>query len=198
VGSAFDISQLEAYVSLIGEELGITSLEQTGLDVGDERAAAERDAVVRCAGDDEWVAATLPDAAAHRILAALGDAEGGTPGRALARLEDYAATRTKHAVAELLQGLGVAAFPVETTRDLVDDPHLQARGSFVDVSSEGAQGRLPGSPIRSPERALTSFRRPAPSAGEHTIEILRDELQLDEDEIDELLRSKAVVQFRDD
>jgi crotonobetainyl-CoA:carnitine CoA-transferase CaiB-like acyl-CoA transferase len=61
---------------------------------------------------------------------------------------------------------------------VADDPHLAARGYFVDVEQPGG-GRLryPGAPYRHGE---TPWRiaRPAPAVGEHNAEIYGGELGL--------------------
>ena len=65
--------------------------------------------------------------------------------------------------------------PVYSTAGVVNNPHLQARGFFVDVEHEasGRTLRMPGAPYRlsgTPWRV----RRPAPRLGEHNEEIFAE------------------------
>ena len=61
----YDLSQLETYVAMSGEGILAASLgaDTAEGDDGDER-------VLRCAGDDEWIAVGLPDEATVTRLAA--------------------------------------------------------------------------------------------------------------------------------
>lgn len=83
---------------------------------------------------------------------------------------------------------------VNTIADLFRDPHVQARGSLVDIPLPyGKQGslKLPNTPIRlSATPAVVG--RPMPGHGEHTEEILRGWLGLSEQRIAEL-RADGVI-----
>jgi crotonobetainyl-CoA:carnitine CoA-transferase CaiB-like acyl-CoA transferase len=71
----------------------------------------------------------------------------------------------------------LAFTPVNTASAVAADPHLAARGYFVDVDHGEATLSFPGAPYR---HAATPWRisRRAPHAGEHTREILGGELGL--------------------
>jgi crotonobetainyl-CoA:carnitine CoA-transferase CaiB-like acyl-CoA transferase len=72
----------------------------------------------------------------------------------------------------------LAFTPVNSARAVVDDPHLAARGYFVDVEQPGGGGlRYPGAPYRH-EETPWRIARPAPTAGQHNAEIYRGELGL--------------------
>ena len=65
----------------------------------------------------------------------------------------------------------IAFAPVGTARAVVRDPHLAARGFFVDVPDDGAGGlRCPGAPYRLGETPWAITRR-APRVGEHNDEV---------------------------
>ncbi len=49
-------------------------------------------------------------------------------------LTAWTATREKWEVMRTLQAVGVAAFPSMTSKDLVEDPHLNGREFFVRLS----------------------------------------------------------------
>jgi crotonobetainyl-CoA:carnitine CoA-transferase CaiB-like acyl-CoA transferase len=199
-GCIFDISQLEASVSLVAEDLGEAALRRAGVQIADEGNGVGLDQLYRCRGEDEWVAVSWRDAeSASRAAACLQEITGAGRDTDLNSLvTDFAAARTKQSVAECLQACGVAVFPVMTSRDLVDDVHLKARRFFTSVVLDGVTGQLPGSPVRSPHQVLTAFRRHAPMEGEHTVEILRDELLMTQGDIRQLLEARVVRQYSAD
>jgi crotonobetainyl-CoA:carnitine CoA-transferase CaiB-like acyl-CoA transferase len=199
-GCWFDISQLEAYGALIGEKIASASLRQAGFGAVNDEDGALVNGVFRCRGVDEWVAVAIADTeAAREVIASLVRSMGeGLPTDLVNRLEVFALAHTKEEVAGILQAQGIAAFPAASSRDLVADPQVKARQFFMDVSLGDVTGSLPGSPIRSLQHPLTAFRRHAPAAGEHSVEILRDELSLSQGEIERLLLSDVVRQHSDD
>ena len=119
----------------------------------------------RCAGDDRWLAVECHDAGEVEALSRLA----GIPGDQLqARLGEYTASRDVHALAAELQAAGIPAAPAEKISDLMDDPHLRARGFWVTIDDQpktgpvvtsGVMGRLTRTPGR--------LHRPAPLVGEH-------------------------------
>ncbi|VCU69427.1 Formyl-coenzyme A transferase [Pigmentiphaga humi] len=74
----------------------------------------------------------------------------------------------------LLERAEVPAAPVRGIADLLDDPHLQSVGFFLSAPhpTEG-ELRMPGFPARW-SATPPSYRRPAPTLGQHTEEILRE------------------------
>ena len=96
----------------------------------------------RCLGDDEWVTiACGTDAEWHALCQTIGQPQLTNDARfctATARkanedvldqiLTEWTVTREKWAVTHRLQAVGVAAFPSMNGKDLVEDPHLNARG----------------------------------------------------------------------
>jgi crotonobetainyl-CoA:carnitine CoA-transferase CaiB-like acyl-CoA transferase len=149
------------------------------------------------AGDDEWVAvAAFTDAQWHALCTTLGldalldDPRFGTvAARVAARTEIEravaAAVRAepKHAVADRLQNAGVPAAPVVHGRDLHHDPHLRERDWFARLHHPQAGTHdYPGLPIR------YGGRRPQPAHaspmfGQHTDEVLREYLGLDDERL---------------
>jgi formyl-CoA transferase len=87
--------------------------------------------------------------------------------------------RTKHEVMATLGKAGVPCSAVLDTHDLFEDPHLRSR-DFVKHVSHGALGEVPvlGWPARLSKSQVEL--RAAPLLGEHTAEVLRSELGLDE------------------
>ncbi|WP_409463715.1 CoA transferase [Amycolatopsis sp. GA6-003] len=192
-GGHVDLSQLEAMAATMGPAV---------LDEGrdDPRTAAHPNrsphavphGVYPAAGKDRWIAITAQDEAqwaALRDLAGL-PGDGDLARRRAAEDEIDAAlaawTRGQDAagLAAELQAAGIAAALVATGRDLVEaDEHLAARGFYPTlehpiagaVRHEGIVARLSATP-----GALTT---PAPLLGQHTEEVLRELLDLDDDRL---------------
>ncbi|MCE2392092.1 MAG: CoA transferase [Proteobacteria bacterium] len=103
----------------------------------------------------------------------------------------WASERTKYEVQEELGAAGVPCAATLDTRDLFEDPHLNARG-FVHSVEHPVHGdvRLLGFAPRLSASQVPI--RPAPLLSEHTDEVLSGELGLAEAEIAEL-REQGVV-----
>jgi crotonobetainyl-CoA:carnitine CoA-transferase CaiB-like acyl-CoA transferase len=106
-------------------------------------------------------------------------------------IEEWTAQRTAEDVMETLQGAGVPAGYVQNARDHLADPHLQARGGYVEMDHPVAGPRwYPGNPIRLSETPPVSRR--SSLMGEHTVDICRDLLGMPQSEIDSLMSTKAI------
>jgi crotonobetainyl-CoA:carnitine CoA-transferase CaiB-like acyl-CoA transferase len=164
-GGHVDLSQLEAMSSHLGPALLQSQLPAP---TGAGSLAPAR--MLRASGADRWLAVgshpATPDAAAHRVLELV---------------EANSAARSADEMAAELQAVGIAAYPVRDGRDLVlHDPQLRARGFYVplthplagEVLHEGIVARLHGTP--------GALRSPAPLLGEHSDQILREVLALDD------------------
>lgn len=171
--------------------------------------ASEFDAphgVFACAGDDQWCAITVGgDREWQRLCSVIGAADlGADPelssasGRVAQRerietaLSAWTESRDAREVMGLLQETGVPAGVMNRVNDLPTDPQVVARSVFRsmhqpqigDVYTGGAPAHF--SSIEEPQLA------PAPMYGEHTREIIREHLALDDREIDAYLASGAL------
>ena len=126
-----------------------------------------------CQGEDEWVAiACASDAewqrlATHIDPALAADARFQTLAERKANedaLEAIVAAwsqeRDRWRIASALQGMGIAAFPTFSCRDIVEDPHLNARGYIERPSASASRGPRP---YRHPLAAVAATQRRAPS-----------------------------------
>lgn len=106
-------------------------------------------------------------------------------------LEPWLQSHTCEEILDQAQALGMLFAPVPTPADLLANRHLAQRGFFAAVDHHnGVQAALPGAPF---EMSGTPSRRGrAPLLGEHTAELLRDELGLSADELPRL-RALGIV-----
>jgi formyl-CoA transferase len=100
-------------------------------------------------------------------------------------------SRTKQEVMELLGAAGVPCGAVLDTGEILDDPHLNARGQIhtIDHPTHGTF-RLPGCPVHLSDSPAPTTAPPL--AGQHTVEILGDMLGMSKDDV-ALLQARGVV-----
>jgi formyl-CoA transferase len=98
----------------------------------------------------------------------------------------------KHEAMRVLGEAGVPCSAILDTHDLYHDPHLQERG-FIEKVEHRDLGEVPllGFPTRMSESSV-EFER-APYLGEHTAEVLAEDLGLDDAAIESLRTAKALL-----
>lgn len=87
---------------------------------------------------------------------------------------------------------GVAAGPVNSAEDICNDPHIQARGSIIEVADASGRKHRMQAPAGLFSGFEPSVHSAAPSLGEHTETVLAEVAGFDMTEIAEL-RSNGVV-----
>ena len=110
----------------------------------------------------------------------------------------WAEGRTRLEACTLLGAAGIAAGPCLTDEEVVHDPHLRARGMVVEIDRTDGVDQpvlLPGNPLH-----LLGTDEPAhgrvPTLGQHTAEVLRAELDLDDASLSDL-EAEGVIGARD-
>ena len=144
-------------------------------------------------GHDRWIAIELEDLADWSALCdvmerpdlAIDDfAEVDDRRSELAdAIAEWTAARSPHTAAQVLQNAGVAAGTVYDNEDTVRDPQHRERGASVEIDHPDL-GVIEY--YQSPHRMTKTpglVRRRGPRLGEHTREVMREWLQLDDDEI---------------
>jgi benzylsuccinate CoA-transferase BbsF subunit len=208
VGQRIELSQVEATVSILATEL--LGYQLTGVEpkrAGNRREGHRLHAVLPCAGDDRWIAIDARDDRDWEALCdVLHEVSGDDPRQifdafgALAKPDEVERT-----VANITMNLdpfelearlhraGVPAGVALKGSDLLADPKLRARGHFWALP-HAEMGTLDynGPAYRfhkTPSRLVTA----APLIGEHTDEVVRELLGLDDAEI-AALREQGVLQ----
>jgi len=113
-------------------------------------------------------------------------------------VERWASTRTKFAAAEALARAGIAAGPVNTPGDVIADPHLHARNMIVSMERvDGVPDPIlsPGNPVKLSRHTEPAMSR-VPWVGEHTSQILHEELGLSDDDLEPLRAARVISDDR--
>jgi len=109
-------------------------------------------------------------------------------------VEAWAANMTKVEACAALADAGIAAGPCNTPEDIVADPHVAMRDMLVEVPrTDGVDEPVlvPGNPVKMSKVALGPESYP-PTIGEHTEQVLREVLAIDDDELARLRADGAV------
>ena len=157
-GGRYDLSQLEAYCALSGEELLAASVQgRDQLRRGNRGNGVSPHGVYPCRGDDQWIALAVASDEEWARFVTVVTAEGLDDERhalAAGRLSNrdeldrsigrWTSEVDKGELAVALQGKGIEAFPVATAPDLVADAQLEARGVFRRGPPPRRAGQGPG------------------------------------------------------
>jgi crotonobetainyl-CoA:carnitine CoA-transferase CaiB-like acyl-CoA transferase len=187
-GQVIDLSLLEPIFSTLGPEAAI--YQQTGVvkeRAGNGTSISSPRNIYACS-DGKYVALSgSTQAMARRIFEVIGRADmledprfrtNSDRVRNRAAVDEavgaWFAAKTREAALAHMRGAGVSVGPVYNIDDAVADPHFRERQILVDVE-DPELGVLPMHNIV-PRLSVTPgvWRRPAPSLGQHTNELLRE------------------------
>lgn len=106
-------------------------------------------------------------------------------------IEAWTSQRTKYEVMDKMREVGVPSGPVLDSGEIFENEHLRERGMLVDIEhpTKGPMTLL-GCPIRLSESP--AVHRRAPLLGEHTAEVLAEELGLEASDVEALVGSGVV------
>ena len=199
-GQHVDISMFDAMVSIADVVTAYESLGSSG-----ERAPG---AIITtfAAADGEVVVQISREHQFERLATIVGHPEWLADGRFATRegwvahredvirpaVEAWSSTLPKLEVARRLADAGIAAGPCNSARDVIDDPHVAARGMLVGFDrGDGGTYLVPGNPVRMSGDEPPPERR-APWLGEDTDGVLAEVLGLTPERI-AALRADGLV-----
>jgi crotonobetainyl-CoA:carnitine CoA-transferase CaiB-like acyl-CoA transferase len=202
-GQHVDLSQLESAICLLPEP--ILALAMTGRissQAGNRDDAMAPHGCFRCRGEDRWVAIAVgTDEEWGAFRHVMGDPQwardarfADAPGRRRyqdeleRRIGAWTGTQAAEEVAIQLQQAGVPAAVSMTVSDLLRDPHLDARGAFVEVDHPETGPQVLYAPVWRFSDNPARIRRPAPCLGQHNDYVFGELLGLSADEIEGLVR----------
>jgi len=205
-GQFIDYSQCEGVSSLMGEVL--LDYEMNGRSPGRRGNADELIAphnVYRCWGVDRWVAVVAETDEEFAALAeVIGHPELVSDPRFADRasrkknegeldriISEWTRARDRDLVADTLARAGIAAAPSRDAEDLFHDPHLRARGAFVEADHpELGVREFVGPPWKMSGCEVEA--RHAPLLGEHNDYVFRELLGMGEAEVARLQRDGVI------
>jgi benzylsuccinate CoA-transferase BbsF subunit len=206
-GQYIDLSQAEASLHLLTPAL--LDHELTGRVLGrsgNRHPELSPHGVFRCAArgddDDRWIAivvdgddawATLAGAMGRDDLAPLSLPERREREDELeALIERWTSAFDEDALAERLQGLGIAAHGVQNSPELWADPQLAHCGPFTRTDHAVHPGLVVEASRFVLSRSAPRSYGPPPALGQHTYAVLHDLLGYDDDRIADIAASAAL------
>jgi len=181
---------LGAHVHVSQAEAVLNQLDTSYVVLGADPGAVGHDPAVHrvypCAGDDEWCVITLGSDADRRAVAAvIGHPWSAATDALYADLAAWTRTHAPLQVAEVMQAHGISAGPMNRPDDVYEDPQLQLRQVFSEMTHPLLEFALPTESGPARYRNIPpAAQRPAPLPGADTRGICRDILGMDDEAID--------------
>ena len=188
-GAFIDCALLDSVTAILGfQAMNLMIADTEGRRLGNKHPNVVPYDVYR-ASDGEFIIASANEPQFKRLVTALGRPEmaddprfvrmGDRAKNRVALDEELNALTSKRTRADniaLLDGVGVPAGPINTVREVFDDPHVKHRSMRIDRKNPRAKsGTTPG--VRSAiimDGMPAASPRHAPALGEHTDEVLAD------------------------
>ena len=178
------LNQLDTSYVVLGADPGAVRLDPSQGNTSQGNITAHR--VYPCAGDDEWCVISLGSEADRRAVAeVIGHPESAATDALSADLAAWTRTHAPLQVAVIMQAHGIAAGPMKRPDDVYEDPQLQVRQVFSEMTHPLLEFGLPTESGPARYRNIPpAAQRPAPLPGADTREICRDILGMDDEAID--------------
>lgn len=208
IGQLIDLSQVEATVAMVGAEM--LSYETAGTDpapMGNRHPLMSPHGVYPTRGTDRWVAIAVGDDAQYgSLLEILGvDPEALSPELSLEErradedridrmIGEATSRREAVSLADQLLQAGVSAAPVHDAEGVViGDPQLAFRKHWARLPHAEMGETIYGVPPFRLSGTPVELRLPAPRLGEHTADVCREVLGMDDGEIERLVAGGVLV-----
>ena len=189
-GTHVDLAEVETAAAVMGPMmLDYVVNGRASVVPGNQVPGALLSEVVRCHGDDRWLAVEIEDAADWATLAELlgradlaeavqspDDQPPDEQARAAlgAALAAWASERTAQQAMRTLQKAGLAAGAVQDAEDVVRDPQHRERHYLLEMDHPDLGVAEYAAPPHRLAKTPPVVRRPTPRLGDHTVEVLAE------------------------
>ena len=208
-GQHIDLSQLESVIGFMAED--IIAYQLTGnrrKRMGNRHAWMAPHGIFPCHEPDTWVFVGVEsDVQWQALAAAIGQGALATDTRfativerkrnehaAEVALSAWTRTQTPASAMTTLQAARIPAGAVHDAPGLLHDPHLRARGFFVQLHHPTAgRHEYPGQPIHL-SGTPASFRSDAPRLGEHNRYVIEEILGYTSEAVNALLAARVIAE----
>ena len=197
-GQRIDLSQREAFATILPELIfDHTMNDRVQKSIGNRHPQFAPHGVYPCRGDDSWITiAVTTDEQFRSLCEVIGspslsdDTRYSTMSSRLQNQDEldriigeWTRQQDQYEAMHLLQSRKVPAGAVLTNRQLLEDPHFQARGFFEESTHPDAgTHRYIGMPWKLSDTPV-HIRLPAPGLGQHNHQVLGEILGLTSDEL---------------
>ncbi|MCG6533453.1 MAG: CoA transferase [Syntrophales bacterium LBB04] len=205
-GQLIEVAQAETVLSMLAEPFSDYYMNGRLQETMGNRLPAALQGCYRCTGEDDWIVVTITnDEQWKGLCRALGN-PAWTKDEKFSdemiryrnhddldkHIEEWTSTRDKYEAMKLLQKEGVPAGPVLNERDAYNDPQMNDRGFFVEMTQKwSGTHKYPGFPWRYthiPQKAYL----PPPGLGEHNEYVYKEILKMSDVEYAELEREQII------
>jgi benzylsuccinate CoA-transferase BbsF subunit len=204
-GRMIEISQLESTVNTIGPAILAASRGERPERNGNRIPGHHPSGTFHCSGEDQWIAiAVRNDEEWQQLATALSpelaldprfltaDRRAAAEDELERRIDALTRDRDRDRLASDLEARGVPVAPVASSKDILLDQHLSARGFWRELQHP-VMGTItmPAAPFQG-RAGRTGPQRSAPLLGEHTREVMTSLLGLSDAEVDALVDDKVL------
>jgi crotonobetainyl-CoA:carnitine CoA-transferase CaiB-like acyl-CoA transferase len=193
LGTHVDLAEVETAASVMGPlMLDYVVNGHDSAFLGNQVPGALLSEVVRCRGDDRWLAVEATDTADWQALASLvgrHDLHAAdlppddlARGELAAALASWARDLAPQQAMRMLQRAGVAAGAVQDAEDLVRDPQHRARNFLIEMDHPDLGLAEYTAPPHRLAKTPPTVRRATPRLGDHTVEVLGEWLGMTPEE----------------
>ncbi len=206
-GQYIDCSSSECITTLVGNEMMEYTMNGRSLGrTGNTDPVMAPHNVYRCKGDDKWISIAVgTEEEWQNLVHAMGDPEW-------AKDEKFADMYSRHEnsaeidrhmtewtiryghieLMHLLQDAGVAAMPSFCATEILEDPHVKARGLLTTVEHPLLKTQHVFNPPWKLSETPATIRKPGPCLGEDNMAVFTTLLGMSEEEVKKLEEEKTL------
>ena len=206
-GQYIDCSSSECITTLVGNEMMEYTMNGRSLGrTGNTDPVMAPHNVYRCKGEDKWISIAVgTEEEWQNLVHAMGDPDW-------AKDEKFADMYSRHKnsaeldahmaewtiqyghieLMHLLQDAGVAAMPSFCATEILEDPHVKARGLLTTVEHPLLKTQHVFNPPWKLSETPATIRKPGPCLGEDNMEVFTTLLGMSEEEVKQLEEEKTL------